>query len=131
MSKASENWLRMRRKTKLELKKLLTELYERVNEHYELDEVLLYGSYAKGNPHEWSDVDVTLVSPNLKKKSILGNVMDISQKIKFYDPDLQLVAFPSKTYYQEDFVDKAFVQEIKKTVKKIYSKDTGLDFSLL
>lgn len=120
-----------RKKNKLELEKLLTELYERMNEHYELDEILLYGSYANGNPHEWSDVDVTIVSPNLTRKSILGNVMDISKKIKFYDPDLQLVAFPSKSFYQEDFIDKGFLQEIKRTGKKIYSKDTGLDFSRL
>ncbi|PIU10840.1 nucleotidyltransferase [Candidatus Kuenenbacteria bacterium CG08_land_8_20_14_0_20_37_23] len=29
-------------------------------------EVWLFGSYAKGNPHEWSDIDLCIVSPKFK-----------------------------------------------------------------
>ncbi|MDA1020811.1 MAG: hypothetical protein O2962_04600 [Cyanobacteria bacterium] len=57
--------------------------------------------------------------------------MDISNKIKFYDPDLQLTAFSSENFHKGGFVDEGFVQEIKRTSKKIYSKEKGLDFSQL
>ncbi|MBI2436428.1 MAG: nucleotidyltransferase domain-containing protein [Candidatus Magasanikbacteria bacterium] len=28
--------------------------------------VYLFGSFAKGNPHKWSDIDVCVISPNFK-----------------------------------------------------------------
>lgn len=28
-----------------------------------IQKVLVYGSYAKGTPHEWSDIDLCIVSP--------------------------------------------------------------------
>jgi len=118
----------VRKKNKLELENILTELYNRIKDHYVLDEILLFGSYAKGTANECSDVDVAVVSPSLTRKSILGNVLDISNKIKFYDSDLQLTAFASQNFYQED---QGFIKEIKQTSKKIYCKETGLDFSQL
>lgn len=92
---------------------------------------LLKLTYAKGTANEWSDVDVAVISPSLNKRSVLGNVLDISNKIKFYDSDLQLTAFPSQNFYQESFDPQSFIGEIKRTSKKIYNKKTGLDFSQL
>jgi predicted nucleotidyltransferase len=120
-----------RKKTKIELENLLEQLCRKIKDHFELDEMLLYGSYAKGLAHELSDVDVTVISPSLKHKSILGNVMDISRKIKFYDPDLQLTAFSPDAFYNETFIDPGFIREIKRTGKQIYTKAKGLDFSSL
>jgi hypothetical protein len=34
-------------------------------------------------------------------------------------------------YYQEEFIDPGFIQEIKRTGKVIYSKQKGLDLSFL
>ena len=42
----------VRKKNKLELENLLTELCNRIKDHYELDEILLFGSYAKGTAKE-------------------------------------------------------------------------------
>lgn len=118
-----------RKKNKVELENLLSELYSRIKEHYELDEMVLFGSYAKNTANEYSDVDVAVVSPSLNKKSIFGNVLDISNKIKFYDPDLQLTAFPSESFYQSNLDDHGFIAEIKRTGKKIYTQKLGLDLS--
>jgi predicted nucleotidyltransferase len=32
-----------------------------ISEHFDIDSVILYGSYARGNPHEESDIDVAVV----------------------------------------------------------------------
>ena len=29
--------------------------------------VMMFGSYAKGNPHEWSDIDVAVIVPKVEK----------------------------------------------------------------
>jgi predicted nucleotidyltransferase len=32
-------------------------------DHLPIQQVFLFGSYAKGNPHPWSDVDLCIISP--------------------------------------------------------------------
>lgn len=33
------------------------------------DSVYLFGSYARGNPQKWSDIDVAIISPKLREAS--------------------------------------------------------------
>lgn|GEM_PF-2889418 len=40
---------------------------------------------------------------------------------KVVEPYLQLLAFPSRTYYEESHIDPDFVREIKRTSKVLYS----------
>lgn len=43
-------------------------------------------------------------------------------KLMFREPYLQLFAFPSKIYYNEElFIDPDFIREIKRTGKVLYS----------
>lgn len=35
-----------------------------IEEGVEVDRMLLFGSHARGNSHEWSDIDVAVVSPD-------------------------------------------------------------------
>ena len=42
-----------------------------------IKEAILFGSYAKGNPREWSDIDIALVSD-----IFLGNRIDDKDKIR-------------------------------------------------
>jgi hypothetical protein len=72
-----------------------------------------------------------VVSPELNKKSIYGNSREITKKTKLYEADLQLTAFPSDVFYNETFIDPGFIQEIKRTGKRIYTKEGGLDLSCL
>ncbi|MBU6196692.1 MAG: hypothetical protein KGO93_03875 [Cyanobacteria bacterium REEB446] len=39
----------------------------------------------------------------------------------------ELVTFPSRTYYQEEFIKPEFIQEIKNTGKLIYKKNFEID----
>lgn len=70
----------------------------------------LYGSYAKGNPHEWSDIDIAIISPDFPEDnfdetvrlSIIASKIDSRIELKLYRP--------------EDFVDEdPLVWEIKKS----------------
>lgn len=44
------------------------EIFKRTlkEEKIPLSAVYVFGSYAKGNPHKWSDIDVCVVSPEFK-----------------------------------------------------------------
>ncbi len=37
--------------------------YEEVRQHIPVDAFIVFGSYARGNPRPWSDIDVAVISP--------------------------------------------------------------------
>jgi predicted nucleotidyltransferase len=69
-----------RKKNTLELSNFLSTVLQTITKDFTLDEAILYGSYAKGNAHELSDIDLAVVSPELNKKSIYGNSREITKK---------------------------------------------------
>ena len=88
-----------------------------------VDQIILFGSYAKDLAHEYSDIDIAVVSPELdKNKSRYENVREIKKRTKLIEPGLQLFAFPTETFENEEGVQRLFIREIKKTGKVIYQK---------
>lgn len=120
-----------RKKNNIELQEFFTSLFNKVSGKFAIDEIILFGSYAKGTARADSDIDVAIISPDLNSTSIYCNTRTIKDKVKLYDPDLQLFSFSPALYYQEEFVDPGFVQEIKRTGRSIYTKEKGLDFSAI
>jgi len=53
---------------KKNLIKNLTEFKRRVNNEIPINKMLLFGSQVKGKTHEWSDVDLIVVSKKFKGK---------------------------------------------------------------
>ena len=50
--------------TDRELTEQLDRFYQLVSERVRLIEYILFGSYARGTPRHWSDVDVAVISPD-------------------------------------------------------------------
>lgn len=71
-----------------------------------IERILLFGSYAKGNPHKYSDIDLAVFSPQFS-----GNPFENNMVIRFTKrlPQMQLHLYPIKEYYENNFI-----QEIKK-----------------
>ena len=54
--------------SKVEAKKIVKEYAEKLKEeNYPFSAVYLFGSYAKGKAHKWSDIDVAVVSDKMKR----------------------------------------------------------------
>jgi len=51
------------KKIKKEINEYITVLKK---DHLPIRQVWLFGSYAKGNPHQWSDIDLCIISPKFK-----------------------------------------------------------------
>ncbi len=49
-----------------EIDKLITEYLKLVNKSFYIKNAFLFGSYAKGNPRPYSDIDIALVSPDFE-----------------------------------------------------------------
>ena len=89
----------------------------------DVDLIILFGSYAKGNPHEYSDIDLAVVSKKIDpKKPRWENIRLIEEKANLrLDPDLQIVPFAKESFDNDaDSPIGSFIREIKETGKIIY-----------
>lgn len=93
-----------------------------ITSSFNVDKIILFGSFANGNPHEYSDIDIAVISSELDAdKSQFENIRTIKEKTKLIDPGLQLLAYPTEVFEKELGVERLFIKEIKKTGKIIYS----------
>ena len=75
-----------------------------------LQQVILFGSYAKGNNNEWSDIDLAVVSDSFEGIRFNDN-MKLSKPVVRANIDIE-----THPYRPEDFTEEnPFVNEILKT----------------
>ena len=112
-----------RKKNQLKLKNKLKEYIDVFTKTIRVDKMILFGSYATGRAHEFSDIDIALISSELNpKKPTFVHSIEIKEKANYYDPDLQLFAFSKERFDKEEGVQGSFIREIKKTGKVIYQR---------
>ncbi len=80
-----------------------------------LDAVYLFGSHAKGKMHEWSDIDLAIVSPDFSgdhfddTKSLIPYILKVDTAIEVHP------------FRSDEFsADNPFVQEILDTGVRVY-----------
>ena len=81
-----------------------------VRKHYDVDKIIIFGSHVNGGEHEDSDIDVAVVSKQIKDRfDDRVNMMEIAWGI-----DLRIEPHPILT---EDFENKAtaLVKEVVRT----------------
>ncbi len=68
-----------------------------------VEKIILYGSYARGNTNEYSDIDIAVISEDFEKGKIGAGIklFRISASI---DPRLEPVAFSSKSYNEDTWL---------------------------
>ena len=85
------------------------------NSGVNLKKVILYGSFAKGTQHEWSDIDVALVADEFT--GFTFNDHDLFPYIGIKKPYIRI---ETKTYNTDYFNEgDPFIEEIVKTGIKI------------
>lgn len=108
---------------KLDISEKLKKYINEITAKIKVDQIILFGSYAKDTAHEYSDIDIAIISPELdKNKSRYENVREIKKRTRLIEPGLQLFAFPTETFDKEEGIQRLFIREIKKTGKVIYPK---------
>jgi tRNA nucleotidyltransferase (CCA-adding enzyme) len=76
-----------------------------------LRKVILFGSFAKGTQHEWSDIDVALVADEFS-----GFTFDDKNKFSRIGIKVPYIRIQSKTYPTRYFLHgDPFIDEIKRT----------------
>ena len=76
-----------------------------------LRKVILFGSFAKGTQHEWSDIDVALVADDFTGVGFLDRQRFSNIGIKNPYIGIEPLTFPTDYFLESD----PFIEEIKKT----------------
>ena len=76
-----------------------------------IDKVIVFGSYAKGNTHKWSDIDVCIISPKFKDFIEDLQFLLIKRKDEEVRAGLEPMGFSVKDFEE----GSSLIQEIKKT----------------
>jgi predicted nucleotidyltransferase len=85
-------------KTKAEIVNIIQDYGLFVSQVFEKVEIILFGSYAKGTAHEWSDIDIAVVSPDfnhIEYFTALKMLNRIKQKISI---DLNIIPMTPEDY---------------------------------
>jgi len=105
--------------------KIITNLAERIRVEYKPEKIVLYGSYAFGNPTEDSDIDLLIVK-NTKKRRV-DRFVDVKRVI--YDRKLKIPVSPlvltPKELKERLKVGDDFVADIMKRGEVLYEKEVS------
>ena len=87
---------------------------EKISEHYKIEAIILFGSYAKGTENEESDIDIAVISSDFK--NIIQDGADLIGFTWKIDTRIEPHAIKKEDY---DSITTPFVQEIIETGIKV------------
>jgi predicted nucleotidyltransferase len=82
-----------------------------------VEKVILFGSYAKGNYNENSDIDLAIISPDFKETEQIKNMSSLLLKASMLKADIQSLPFSVDEYNHP----KGIMEEIL---------DTGIELNI-
>lgn len=82
------------------VQKVVKDYVAELRKQIPVEKVVLFGSYAKGTPHEFSDIDLAIFSDYFKDMSRIDSLRFLLLKAADYDLDLEPQGFTMDDYYQ-------------------------------
>lgn len=84
-----------------------------------VDKIILYGSYARGNPHDHSDIDLVVVSPSFRGKKILDIQEELARIFSKYLAIIEPIGYSSQDFQTAE--PETLLGEIKRSGKVLCS----------
>lgn len=104
-----------------DLDSLLKNYIQELQKSIRVEQVILFGSYGRGSPHDYSDIDIAVISPDFEggtEKDCL--LLDrVARKIH---PLLE--AMPYRPNDLKDFEPGDFLDEVLQTGRVVYKRAT-------
>ena len=88
-----------------------------------VEAVILYGSYVRGNAHEWSDIDLAVISPDFEHVPMWKRQELIAHLSVHRRPGIAPIGYPSSEYH--NLGRHSFLREILRTGKVVYQAPAG------
>ena len=103
-------------------KKIRAELEALEKNNLSVRKIVLFGSYARGNPRDYSDIDLVVVSDEFtdNRWENQTKLAEATESSKDYSCIIEPIGYSIKEYEQAE--KGSFLGEIKHTGKIVYSK---------
>lgn len=89
-----------------------------------VEKVVLFGSYARGNPKEHSDIDLAIISDWFRDKTRIESMQYLSRIAASYNTLIEAIPFTNEEYRQLD--KRTFLATILKNGKTYPPDSDGL-----
>ena len=93
------------------IQKIIEDYVMKLSKDIHIEKVIVFGSYANGNPHKYSDVDIAIFSDYFKNMNRVDGIYFLLLYAMDYDIDLEPQPFTLDDYKQP----VGIVSEIIKT----------------
>ena len=103
-----------------EIKRIVRDYKKELLRHnIHITKAILYGSYARGNPKPYSDIDLVIVSPDLAKFPALKRQEMLARLTMNIDAPLEILCYTPKELDKSG--NTIFGEIIRKTGKSLHS----------
>lgn len=107
-------------RTDTDIRRIVHNFVSALEPNVTVDRVILYGSYARDEPHEWSDIDLAIISPDFARlrrplrQALLGRALTGNTNM------IEALGYSVAEYNNAE--RQTFLGEIKRTGKVIYTR---------
>lgn len=99
-----------------EIMDIVNKYVEVILAHYEVKAIILFGSYAKGTNHKDSDIDIAIITDDLKCNDVFDEQLNLKKLRRSIDYRIEPHLIEVADY---DNVETPFVQEVIDTGIKV------------
>ncbi|MBF0208501.1 MAG: nucleotidyltransferase domain-containing protein [Oligoflexia bacterium] len=85
-------------RTKQEVIEIGKKYAKKVDELFDDVEVRLFGSYHRGNPKEWSDIDLAVIGPDFKFMDLFVTLKILNRLKRDISPDIEVVGLTEEEF---------------------------------
>ena len=96
-----------------QLEEIIKGFILRLRQEIPVKEIILFGSYAHGNPKEYSDIDLAVISDWFEDRPKIKNMQYLSRVAATYNSLIEALPFTEKEYRNLD--KRSFLANIVKT----------------
>ena len=113
--------------SKNKLDQIIKGFISRLLSEIPVEEVILFGSYAHGNPKEHSDIDLAIISDWFRDKTRIEGMQYLSRIAARYNTLIEAIPFTTEEYSQLD--RRTFLGNIVKRGKPYHPDTDSLHLS--
>ena len=95
------------------LDQIIDGFISRLTSEIDVEEVILFGSYAQGNPKEYSDIDLAIISDWFREKPHIESMQYLSRLAADYNSLVEALPFTLEEYKNLD--KRTFLASIVKS----------------